>query len=284
MLGSKTTGTLALSSWQTPDRSLAHWKRLSPAELEPAPWPIATPLVLDHRQNMSPTTRRIAIVGLLLIAALCVRLGFWQVARLSERRAVNQAALAARAKPALDLGVGPALTAEELSDRWVEARGVYDREHEIILRGQAFQGAPGVNVVTPLRLAGSEAAVLVLRGFVPTPDAVRADVDSLVEPGTVRVRGLATPIGSGAGQPLEHAGRTTWARLDLAALRDRVPYPLLPVVLRQTPDSSPPRSPRRLPAPELDDGPHLNYAIQWFLFAGMAVAFAVLVVGRTRVV
>ena len=107
-------------------------------------------------------------------------------------------------------------------------------------------------------------------------------LDSLVEPGTVRVRGLATPIGSGGGQPLEHAGRTTWARLDLDALRERLPYPLLPVVVRQTPDSSLPRSPRRLPAPELDDGPHLNYAIQWFLFAGMAVAFAVLVVGRTK--
>jgi surfeit locus 1 family protein len=253
---------------------------LSAAELEPDPWPIATPLVLDHRQIMSPTTRRIAIVGLLLVAALCVRLGFWQVERLAQRRAVKQAALAARAKPALDLGVGSVRTAEELSERWVQARGVYDREHEIVLRGQAFQGTPGVDVVTPLRLAGSEAAVLVLRGFVPAPDAVRADLDSLVEPGTVQVRGLATPVGSAGGHPLEHAGRTTWARLDLDALRDRVPYPLLPVVVRQTPDPSLPRSPRRLPAPELDDGPHLSYAIQWFLFAGMAVAFAVLVVGR----
>ncbi len=280
MLGSNTTGTLALRSRQTPDRSGAHWKRLSLAKLEPTAWPIATLLVLDHRQIMSPTTRRIAIVGLLLIAAVFVRLGFWQVARLSDRRAVNQAALAARAKPALDLGAGGARTAEELSDRWVEGRGVYDREHEIVLRGEAFQGAPGVYVVTPLRLAGSDAAVLVLRGFVPAADAVRADLDSLVEPGTVRVRGLAAPIGSGAGRPLEHAGRTTWARLDLDALRERMPYPLLPVVLRQTPDSSLPRSPRRLPALGLDDGPHLNYAIQWFLFAGMAVAFAVLVVGR----
>jgi surfeit locus 1 family protein len=280
MLGSKTTGTLSLRSRQTPDRSSPHWKRLGLAELEPAPWPIATPLVLDHRQIMSPTTRRIAIIGLLLIAALCVRLGSWQVARLSERRAVNQAALAARAKPALDLGVDAARTAEELTDRWVEARGVYDREHEIVLRGQAFQGAPGVYVVTPLRLAGSEAAVLVLRGFVPAPDAVRADVASLVEPGRVRVRGLATPVASGAGRPLEHTGQTTWARLDLDALRERMPYPLLPVLVRQTPDPSLPRLPRRLPPPELDDGPHLSYAIQWFLFAAMAVAFAVLVVGR----
>jgi surfeit locus 1 family protein len=218
----------------------------------------------------------------MLLAALCVRLGFWQVERLSERRAVNQAALAARAKPALDLGASVASTAEELGDRWVEATGVYDREHDIVLRGEAFQGAPGVHVVTPLRLAGSGAAVLVLRGFVPAADAVRAETDSLVEPGAVRVRGLAIPIPSGAGQPVEHAGRTTWARLDLEALRTRLPYPLLPVVVRQTPDPSLPRLPRRLPVPELNDGPHLNYAIQWFLFAGMAVAFAVLVVGRTR--
>lgn len=231
---------------------------------------------------MCPTSRRIAIAGLLLIAAVCVRLGFWQVARLSERRVAKQAAAAARAKPALPLAGGAGWTAEELSDRWVEAAGVYDREHEIVIRGEAFQGAPGVHVVTPLRLAGSEAAVLVLRGFVPAPDAVRANTDSLVEPGTLRVRGLATPIRRGTGQPIELAGRTTWARLDLDALRQWLPYPLLPVVVRQAPDSSLPRLPRRLAPPPLDDGPHLNYAIQWFLFAGMAVAFAVLVVGRKR--
>ncbi len=231
---------------------------------------------------MSPTTRRIAIVGLMLIAALCLRLGFWQVERLAERRAQREAALAARAKPTLDLGAPAERDGEELGDRWVEARGVYDREHEIVLRGEAFQGAPGVLVVTPLRLAGSDTAVLVLRGFVPAADAVRADTDSLVEPGLVRVRGLATPIGSGGGQPLDLAGRMTWARLDLGALRARLPYPLLAVVVRQSPDSALPRSPRRLPPPELNDGPHLNYAIQWFLFAGMAVAFAVVVVGRTR--
>lgn len=269
-------------SWQTSDRSNPLWKGLGPAELASPPWPIATPPVLDHRQVMSLTSRRIAIVGLMLVAAVCLRLGFWQVQRLSERRAVKQAALAARAKPALDLAQGAGWTAEELSNRWVDARGVYDREHEIVIRGEAFQGAPGVHVVTPLRLAGSDTAVLVLRGFVPADDAVRADTDSLLEPGMVRVRGLATPIRSGGGQPLDHAGWTTWARLDLPALRRRLPYPILPVLVRQAPDSSLPHLPRRLPPPVLDDGPHLNYAIQWFLFAGMAVAFAVLVVGRTK--
>ena len=231
---------------------------------------------------MSSTSRRVAIVGLMLVAAMFLRLGFWQLARRAERREANAAALAAREKPALRLGGGADWPSQELDERWVEATGVYDRSEEIVLRGQSYQGAPGVVLVTPLRLARSDSAVLVLRGFVPSPDAVRVNVDSLVEPGTVRVHGLAAAISSGGGQPVEHPGGTTWTRLDLAALRQRLPYPLLPIVIRQAPDSTVPRLPRRLEPPEVSEGPHLNYAIQWFLFAGMSVAFAVLVVGRPR--
>jgi surfeit locus 1 family protein len=80
---------------------------------------------------------------------------------------------------------------------------------------------------------------------------------------------------------VEHGGRTTWRRLEAGALRQRLPYPILPIYILQTPDSSLPRFPRRIDAPAVDEGPHLSYAIQWFLFAGLAAAFAVLVVGRT---
>ena len=230
---------------------------------------------------MSPLVRRLAVLALVLVAAAFVRLGFWQLGRLEERRAANREAAAAREAPVRELAVGADWSAEELNERWVEASGVFDHEHELVIRGQAFQGTPGVLVVTPLRLAASDSAVLVLRGFVPAADAVRANLDSLREPGAKRVRGLATPIPSGHGQPLEHGGRTTWARLDLGPVRERLPYPILPVLLRQTPDSTLPRLPRRLPPPELSDGPHLSYAVQWFAFAAMSVAFGVLVVGRT---
>lgn len=230
---------------------------------------------------MSPLARRLTLLGLVLVAALFVRLGFWQLSRLEERRAANRAAAEARAEPARELGAGADWTAEELNQRWVVASGAFDHAHEIVIRGQAFQGTPGVLVVTPLRLTASDSAVPVLRGFVPAADAVRAEIDSLREPGAVRVRGLATPIASGGGQPLDYSGHTTWARLDLAALRARLPYPVLPVLLRQTPDSGLPALPRRLPAPELSEGPHLSYAIQWFAFAVMAVAFGVLVVRKS---
>jgi surfeit locus 1 family protein len=229
---------------------------------------------------MSPLARRLTLLALVLVAALWVRLGFWQLERLEERRTANRTAAAARAEPRRELGVGADWTAAELNERWVEATGEFDHAHEVVLRGQAFQGTPGVLVVTPLRLAASDSAVLVLRGFVPSADAVRAEIDSLREPGRVRVRGLATSIASGGGRPLEHAGRTTWARLDLDAVRARLPYPVLPVLLRQTPDSGLPARPRRLPPPELSEGPHLSYAIQWFAFAAMTLAFGALVVRK----
>ena len=135
---------------------------------------------------MSPLARRLTLLVLALVALLFVRLGLWQLGRLEERRTANRAAAAAREEPPRELGQGADWTAEELSERWVEASGTYDHAHEVVIRGQAFQGTPGVLVATPLRLATSDSAVLVLRGFVPSPDAVRADLSGLREPSTVR--------------------------------------------------------------------------------------------------
>ena len=230
---------------------------------------------------MSPTSRRILVVLLLLASLGCVRLGFWQVGRLQDRRAANRLAADARGAPPVRLPEG-AGAAGSLAYRRVTAVGRYDHDHEVVLRGASMNGVPGVTVVTPLRLAGRDTALLVTRGFVPSPDAVTARLDSLREPGEVRVEGVAIPLGEGEGRPLARKGATTWARLDAAALRDRLPYPVFPVAVRQSPAPSLPRLPRRMEPPALDDGPHLNYAVQWFLFAGMAAVFAAVVVGRWK--
>jgi surfeit locus 1 family protein len=229
---------------------------------------------------MSFRSRPLVLLGLILASGLCVRLGFWQLGRLQQRRAANQASLAARAQPPVSLNEPGGRSSDSLAERWVTATGEYDFSHEIVVRGQAYEGSPGVHLVTPLRLNAGDTAVLVNRGFVPSPDAVRVATEGLREPGEAKVSGLAQAIGSGGGKPLTVGGRATWARLDLAALRSVLPYPILPIVIRQAPDSSLPRFPRRLAPPELDEGPHLSYAVQWFLFAAMILAFAVLVVAR----
>ena len=218
---------------------------------------------------------------LLLTAAGFARLGVWQFSRLRERRAANVLIAAARAETPVTMPPVPA-DAAGLAERRMVARGRYDHVHEIVIRGDALQGVPGVRIVTPLLLADGGPAVLVDRGFLPAPDAATVDPRGSEEPGEQTVRGIGLPVPAGPGEPIEHEGRSTWRRLDLAALRGWLPYAVLPVYIRQSPDSTLPAFPRREELPPMDDGPHLSYAVQWFLFAGMAVAFAFLVVGRRR--
>jgi surfeit locus 1 family protein len=225
---------------------------------------------------MSPRARVVLIAGLLGFAAIAVRLGIWQLHRRAERRATNAAALALRNAPELDVATRGG---QPLANRRVRASGTYDRSHELVVRGQVLREVPGVVLVTPLRLAGAgDTAVLVERGFVPSPDAVTLPPEAagLTEPGPQTVHGVALPLLAAAdsGAPLEHGGGTTWKRLDLRAIRARLPYPVLDAAIRQTPDSGLPRMPRRREPPALDDGPHLSYAIQWFAFAIIAVVFA----------
>jgi surfeit locus 1 family protein len=228
---------------------------------------------------MSPTARRLLIVVMLLVAAGFARLGVWQLDRLHQRRAANAATMAGRRAPAVTL-TAATQHPESLGQRRVVARGHYDQGRDVVLRGNVLEGTPGVLIVTPLLLGDRGPAVLVERGFVPSPDAVTVDLEGLQEPGELVVRGVALPVPSAGGAPIEHGGRTTWRRLDLTALRERLPYDVLPVYIQQSPDSALPSFPRRLSPAPIDEGPHLSYAIQWFLFAGMVLGFAVLVVGR----
>ena len=230
---------------------------------------------------MSTRARLLLLASFGLVALVCLRLAFWQLDRLHQRRAANDVALAARAAPVVTLQ--PAnIRDPNLGGRRVQATGHYDHTHDIVLRGRAYNGAPGVEVVSPLVLEDGRSAVLVHRGFMPASDAVTVQTDSVREFGKVRVNGIAERMGSGGGNRLERGSRTTWARLDLTGVSGSMPYQLAPVYIRQSPDSSLPRFPRRLEPPAIGDGPHLNYAIQWFAFAGMAAIFGAVIWRQKR--
>jgi surfeit locus 1 family protein len=231
---------------------------------------------------MTPRARGYLFFGItLVLAAVFVRLGVWQLSRLAERRAYNRKVEAARALApvSLDSGAAPPVSAESLAHRRVRVTGEYDPAGELVLRGQSEQGVAGVRLVTPLRIAGKDSAVLVQRGFVPSPDAMTVDQGAVTERGVQAVEGIASLLPDSEPQGDERTvnGQTTWRRVDLAAARRRVSYPLLPILILQTPDSGLPASPRRDEAPSLDDGPHLSYAIQWLAFAITALVAGVLV-------
>lgn len=232
--------------------------------------------------------RRIVLFCLLLlVGGACLGLGIWQLRRRSARRAANHALLAGRALPLLVGGEGrvPLLQA----NRRARLAGELDEGHEFLLRGRVIQGVPAIVVVTPLRLAGSDTAVLVNRGYVPAPDAADPGMATWAEPGRLEFTGVLLPVpDQDDGVPLEHGGRETWQRLDLSAMRARLPFPLAPLYLVAEPDPAEGNAhtirgkvyPFRTEPPPLSEGPHLMYAVQWFGIAAAAVAFGLLFVLR----
>jgi surfeit locus 1 family protein len=233
--------------------------------------------------SLSMTRRsRLAFLAFALLAGLiCARLGFWQLSRLRERRASNARILASRELPLIDLDHGAPDSVA--INRLVRASGSYDFNTEFVIRRQSMEGVPAVRVVTPLRPASGDTAVLVIRGIVPSPDANSVELDSLREPGPQRIEGVALSITTepGGGEPLETNGRTTWGRLDLGAIRKALPYPVRGLAILQRPDSLLPAFPRRIEPAPLDDGTHLSYAVQWFGFALTALIGGVVVARRS---
>lgn len=232
---------------------------------------------------MSSSGRRVWFALTVLVAAACLGLALWQLGRRADRRAENQLAVAGREGPVLDLA--SAGSGEPREHRRVVARGGFDYSAQVILRGHLLTGAPGVHVVTPLRLAGSDSAVLVNRGFVPAADGATPDFPIPEEPGDSVVRGIAyqVPVDADGGSPVTGGRGTSWRRLDLAAMRSHLPYPVLDVYILAEPDTARRGWPRRVEPPALGEGRHLSYALQW-LGIGAAVLgfgfFFVLGIGR----
>jgi surfeit locus 1 family protein len=213
----------------------------------------------------------------LMAAALFVRLGFWQLARLRERRAQNALVTARLAEPPVAPAGLPRDTAA-MRFRRVRVAGTYDYAHEIVFTGRAREGAPGVYLVTPLRVPGSDTAVLVTRGWVYSPDAASVDDTLWRERSDTAVVGFAEPLHGGRPGSPTVADRPRALRwLSRKEIVRRTGYPVTPytvVLLGDTTAAPPDSTPVRLTPPPLDEGPHLNYAIQWFAFAAIAIGGA----------
>lgn len=223
----------------------------------------------------------IATLAVLLLAALFLRLGTWQLQRRAERRAANAQLLARLTQPPLSLD-GAALDVAAVDLRRATVTGVYDYDQEIVLRNRTYNEFPGVHLITPLRISGSEAAILVDRGWIPYEDAAadrRARFDR--PSGAVTVTGIlrrsmvrssfASPADPSLGP--DRPRLDAWHRVDIPRIQEQIAYPLLPMYLElERPTTLPSTFPRPDPDISLSEGSHLIYASQWFAFAVIALA------------
>ena len=217
-------------------------------------------------------------IGFALLAIffmlLFIRLGIWQLARLTERRASNAtitANMAATPAPLVDLVESAPHPGDSLEWRTVAVTGRWDVAHQVYWRNRTFDGANGYEVVTPL-LPASGPALLVDRGWVPAgaaasaPDNVPLPQEGLVSVvGWLRMTQPERPSGGLAANQV--------LAINAGSIARGLPYPVYDAYAILSKESPTPASaPTLLPGPDLTEGPHLLYAIQWYLFAGIAVA------------
>jgi surfeit locus 1 family protein len=228
-------------------------------------------------------SRRSIVFCLLALAAAAVfaRLGLWQLARLHEKVRRNASVAAQQLEPAAQLASVPRDTAGA-HYRKATVSGRFDYDQEVVLGARTHQGSPGVDLVTPLRVAGSDTAILVNRGWVYSPDGATVDHKRWRERDTATITGYIEVYAPDAGVTNVAREPRLVRRLTRSELAPRIRYPLAPYYLVATGDSADGPHPARRELPALDEGPHRSYAMQWFAFMAIALAGAGLVIARER--
>lgn len=225
---------------------------------------------------------------LLVVGAIIamINLGFWQLRRLDERRDFN-ATIEARYDAApvpLDalLPVGSDDHAIDAAEwRPVEVSGSYLPDETILVVNRSQNGRAGQNVVVPLQLDDGR-VLLVNRGFVPLAQteippvpALDVEITGRLRPSEERRRGQLSDPAEGE--------LTEVQRIDIDRLAPQLPGEVLPmyVDLATSTPAEPGPFPEPVATPDLSEGNHLSYAVQWFVFAVAVAVGWVLAVRRS---
>jgi surfeit locus 1 family protein len=202
--------------------------------------------------------------------ALTLWLGRWQVDRGHEKQ-TRQSLLEARTHEAPVLLTGMVPSAEPLLYRRVAAKGEWIADRQIFIDNQVHDGQAGFQVVTPLRLEGSPAAVLVNRGWIARDAQYPQAPPVAVPTGHVEVRGIAiTPPARFLELSAETVTGNVWQNLSIARYRERTGLEVLPVVL--LPDAATPGLAAVRERPDAGIAKHQEYALTWFSLAATALA------------
>ena len=212
-------------------------------------------------------------VIVLLLAYVCLLLGRWQWHRLEGKKAGN--AIIRTNEKAAPTPVDQVLTrGQDPSDqqqyRVVSATGRYDVAHTIVVRYQTRDGNAGVDVVVPL-VTASGTALLVDRGWFATSNQGQTDASQVPAPpsGTVTVTGWVRQDAGGSSAEVVDASARA---ISSAQIEPAIGIPVYGGFVQLLTESPEPATPLlAADPPDLSNGPHFFYALQWWFFGILAL-------------
>lgn len=219
--------------------------------------------------------RWVPLVFTLVIVLVTVSLGRWQLRRADEKAALEQLREQARhSAPVLLDGRAAADQTAGWIGRRVSAAGRYDSRGTILLDNRTHDGQAGFHVLTPLKLSGSGAVVLVLRGWTPGDPANRLSARPFQTPtGPLLISGMAEqdlPQTLQLGKdPVPGPEDRVWQYFDYEKYRRWSGLAVIPMLIRED-DGQEDGLTRDWVSPGSDVSRHRGYAFQWFVMAAAA--------------
>lgn len=207
------------------------------------------------------------LAGLIVMVGTTL-LGNWQMQRAAEKLDMQlriDAGVRAMPVPVENLGV-PA--------EWqnVSLIGNWRAEGTIYLDNRVHDGRAGYHVLTPLQLKNDQGWVLVNRGwtFAGRDRATLPPVPTAFEPTTV-IGQVREPESAPFTLAAEAGQGALWQYIDVARYREWSGLPVRDWIVQQT-SSSDDGLVRDWPRPDVGMDRHRGYALQWYSFAGIALA------------
>lgn len=213
-------------------------------------------------------------VAVLLMLTLLVSAGLWQLRRADEKRAiaVEQAYRAEKQSLVLAPASADAVSLKTLRYRRASAGGHYRGDRQYLLDNRTHNRGAGYHVLTPFRLKDSNVDVLVNRGWVPVGADRRRLPDVTVSEQAMSQQGVivappATGLALGPSGYDDEGWPRVVQRVDLARIQEQLGNPVLPFVLRLSPDSEHGYVRAWQVRTGLTPERHVGYAVQWFALA-----------------
>ncbi len=213
------------------------------------------------------------VLALVMVVGFIIA-GFWQLSRHEWRADINDAVEQRSVLDPLDASALFDGDPTQLEYRNVLVSGTWVGE-VITVANRSLGGASGCHVLSLVQPDGEPFLLVVNRGWIPLPTCHDAQRITLAPPADrvellARVRQAEVRKRLGSADPSEGV-LETMSRVDVARIDQQVEGTMAPVFV-QVVDSLPP-DPQvaLLPAPPVDGGPHMAYAVQWFAFAAVGI-------------